>query len=97
MTDTVSRGIVESVTQVGHTMNLKIVAEYVENDKIMAVLRSMGVDYGQGYGISRPMPIEEMIAPHIRKKKVVEAEAQAAPVSNTAKSNLVYRGQRVSQ
>lgn len=65
MTDSVSRGIVESVTQVGHTMNLKIVAEYVENDKIMAVLRCMGVDYGQGYGISRPMPIEEMIAPHI--------------------------------
>lgn len=65
MTDSVARGIVESVTQVGHTMNLKIVAEYVENDKIMAVLRCMGVDYGQGYGISRPMPIEEMIAPHI--------------------------------
>jgi diguanylate cyclase (GGDEF)-like protein len=65
MTDSVSRGIVESVTQVGHAMNLKIVAEYVENDKIMSVLRCMGVDYGQGYGISRPMPIEEMIAPHI--------------------------------
>ncbi|PWQ94194.1 sensor domain-containing protein [Leucothrix arctica] len=65
MTDKVSRDIVQSVTQVGHTMNLKVVAEYVENDKIMAVLRGMGVDYGQGYGISRPKPIEEMIAPHI--------------------------------
>ena len=65
MTDQVSRDIVQSVTQVGHTMNLKVVAEYVENDKIMAVLRSMGVDFGQGYGISRPKPIKEMIAPHI--------------------------------
>ncbi|RVU81532.1 EAL domain-containing protein [Leucothrix sargassi] len=65
MTDPVSRDIVQSVTRVGHTMNLKVVAEYVENEKIMAVLRSMGVDYGQGYGISRPMPIKEMIAPHI--------------------------------
>lgn len=70
MRDSIARNIVESVTQVGHSMGLKIIAEYVEDDKIIALLRKMGVDYGQGYGISRPKPLGEMIEPHLPKKKV---------------------------
>ena len=69
MRDTIARNIVESVTQVGHSMGLKIIAEYVEDDKIIALLQKMGVDYGQGYGISKPRPLDEMIAPHLAKNK----------------------------
>ena len=70
MRDTIARNIVESVTQVGHSMGLKIIAEYVEDDKIIALLRKMGVDYGQGYGICKPTPLNEMIVPHLAKKKL---------------------------
>lgn len=73
MRDTIARNIVESVTQVGHSMGLKIIAEYVEDDKIIALLRKMGVDYGQGYGISKPRPLDEMIEPHLPKKKLAAA------------------------
>ena len=62
--DEVARTMVQSINQVGHTMNLKIIAEYVENDKIVEILREMGVDYGQGYEIAKPQPIEDVIINH---------------------------------
>ncbi|WP_146203420.1 sensor domain-containing protein [Leucothrix pacifica] len=71
--DGIARNIVESVTQVGHSMGLKIIAEYVEDDKIISLLRKMGVDYGQGYGICKPKPLEEMIVPHLAAKKKTAA------------------------
>ncbi|MCK5809884.1 MAG: EAL domain-containing protein [Cocleimonas sp.] len=65
LSDDVSRAMVQSIVQVGHTMGLKIIAEYVENDQIVGLLRMMSVDYGQGYGINRPEPLSEMIKPHL--------------------------------
>ncbi len=62
--DEVARTMVQSINQVGHTMNLKIIAEYVENDQIVEILREMGVDYGQGYEIAKPIPIEEVLVKH---------------------------------
>ena len=41
-------------------MGLKTVAEYVESDQILALLRQMGVDYAQGSGIHRPEPLENL-------------------------------------
>lgn len=62
--DEVSNAMVQSINQVGHTMNLKIIAEYTENDEIIQMLRDMGVDYGQGYGIQRPGPMKEVVQRH---------------------------------
>ena len=64
LSDDVSRAMVQSIVQVGHTMGLKIIAEYVENDQIINLLRIMSVDYGQGYGINRPEPLQELIQAH---------------------------------
>ena len=52
--DPVSRAIVASINDVGHTTGKKIIAEFVESDDILDVLRSIGVDYAQGFGISVP-------------------------------------------
>ena len=51
--DPVSRAIVKSITEIGHIMNIKIVAEYVENETTLKMLREMGVDYYQGFLLSR--------------------------------------------
>jgi len=64
LNDEVSQEMVRSINQVGHVMGLEIIAEYVENDDIIAMLNEIGVDYGQGYGISRPIPIDEVVAMH---------------------------------
>jgi diguanylate cyclase (GGDEF)-like protein len=54
MRDPVSESMVAAINQVGQAMHLETVAEYVEDDEIRCKLVSMGVDYGQGFGIGRP-------------------------------------------
>lgn len=63
-TDEVANAMVRSVTQVGHLMGVKVIAEYVENRRVIQILRGIGVDYGQGYGISKPIPLENVIDKH---------------------------------
>ena len=58
----IDRAMVESINRIGHVMGKKTIAEFVENDDIADLLRRIGVDYGQGYGISRPFPIDEIEA-----------------------------------
>ncbi len=55
----IDRAMVRSVNEIGHVMGKKTIAEFVENDEILDVLRRIGVDYAQGYGIGRPRPIED--------------------------------------
>ena len=52
--------MVESIIHIGHSMGLKTIAEYVENKAILNIVQSMKIDYVQGYGIARPVPIEEL-------------------------------------
>ena len=56
----VDSSMVEAINRIGHQMGLKTVAEYVESDQILALLRQMGVDYAQGSGIHRPEPLENL-------------------------------------
>ncbi|MDH3274221.1 MAG: EAL domain-containing protein [Gammaproteobacteria bacterium] len=56
VTDETSAAMVTAINQVGHTMQLLTIAEFVENDSIKSCLTKIGVDYVQGYGIGRPEP-----------------------------------------
>ena len=55
------RTFVEAINQVGHTLGLKTIGEFVENAATERILRGMGVDYAQGYGISPPKPLESFL------------------------------------
>ena len=59
--DKVDHAMVEAVHQVGHVMGIKTIAEFVENMEIMRLLEEIGVDYAQGYGISEPKPVDEIL------------------------------------
>lgn len=50
----IDRAIVESINNVGHVMGLRTIAEFAESDNIIDVLKEIGVDYVQGYGVARP-------------------------------------------
>lgn len=58
--DAIDYAMVESINRIGHVMGKKTIAEFVENDDILALLQKIGVDYAQGYGISKPVPIDEV-------------------------------------
>ena len=55
--DPIALAIVKSINEIGQVMGMKTIAEYVENDAILAKLRELGVDYAQGYGIDQPQPL----------------------------------------
>lgn len=56
--NTIDYAMVKSINEIGHVMGLKTVAEFVEDDHILQELTSLGIDYGQGYGIAKPEPFE---------------------------------------
>lgn len=61
--DSTDHAIVDLIARLGKVMGMRTIAEFVENDTMIGVLRRIGVDYAQGYGISKPKPMEEIVAP----------------------------------
>jgi len=57
----INKAMVKSINEISHTMGMKTICEYVENEEIQNVLKEMGVDYAQGYFHSKPVPIETLI------------------------------------
>lgn len=53
--------LVKSIHQIGKEMGMKTIAEFVENDALHNKLIEMGVDYSQGYGIAKPVPLSSFI------------------------------------
>lgn len=53
--------VVKSINEIGHFMGKKTIAEFVEDDEILEILREIGVDYAQGYGIQRKMPLTRLL------------------------------------
>lgn len=54
----VDRAIVEATHQVSQALNLKTIAESVEDDATLEALKAMGIDYAQGLGIAPPRALE---------------------------------------
>ncbi len=59
--DPIDAAMVQSINQIGHIMNMKTIAEFVENKDIKKQLSIMGVDYVQGYGIEKPRPFIDIL------------------------------------
>ena len=55
-TDKQSEILVRGIVDFSKRLEIKTIAEYVENREIFEKLRLMGIDYAQGYYIGRPSP-----------------------------------------
>jgi EAL domain-containing protein (putative c-di-GMP-specific phosphodiesterase class I) len=60
-TDPVLETLVRSLAEFGHGCDVRVVAEGVENADEAAVLRTLGVDFGQGWHFGRPGPPETLV------------------------------------
>ena len=58
--DPINRALVKSINDVGKVMGKRTIAEFVENNDVLEVLAELNVDYGQGYGIGKPFPLDEL-------------------------------------
>lgn len=57
--DAVDFAMVEAIHKIAHRMGLRTVAEFVQNDTTIEMLRGLGVDYVQGYGVEKPRPLDD--------------------------------------
>jgi diguanylate cyclase (GGDEF)-like protein/PAS domain S-box-containing protein len=55
--DSTNLALTEAINQIGHVMGLQTIAQFVENDAILAKVKTLGIDYAQGYGIAKPRPL----------------------------------------
>ncbi|MEE9570103.1 MAG: EAL domain-containing protein [Gammaproteobacteria bacterium] len=60
--DPIDREMVRSINEIGHLTGKQTIAEFAENAEIITMLRGMGVDYAQGYGVDVPKPVLQAVA-----------------------------------
>jgi diguanylate cyclase (GGDEF)-like protein/PAS domain S-box-containing protein len=77
VTDVDDAAITRSVISLGHSLNLKVIAEGVETDAQLAYLRRHGCDKMQGYLFSRPVPAMEF-AQMLREGKSMAVDTDVA-------------------
>lgn len=58
--DPINQAVVRSINEIGHVMGKQTIAEFVETEPVRDLLRSMGVDFGQGFGLALPRPVTEL-------------------------------------
>lgn len=61
VTDPIDEAMVKSINDVGHVMGMETIAEFVEDESIKKRLIELGIDYGQGYGLGKPVPIDDIL------------------------------------
>lgn len=54
--------VTKIISVLGKEMKLKVIAEFVESEKVYKILRDLGIDLSQGYYIQRPQEIEVLLA-----------------------------------
>ncbi len=59
--DPINREIVHSMAQVASAIGMETVAEFVEDQATSTLLSGLGVDYAQGYGIGRPVMLDDIL------------------------------------
>jgi EAL domain-containing protein (putative c-di-GMP-specific phosphodiesterase class I) len=53
---------VKAIVQIAHGLGKTTIAEYVQDDQTIELLREYGVDMAQGYHLGRPVGLDEAFA-----------------------------------
>jgi diguanylate cyclase (GGDEF)-like protein len=59
--DARAESMVRAIAQLARSMSITTVAEYIETDAIGTRIAELGVDYGQGFAIGKPIPLAELL------------------------------------
>ena len=58
--DAVDRSMVESINVMAHLLNIRTVAENVDDEKLVGILKQIEVDYAQGYFLGDLVPLDDI-------------------------------------
>ena len=59
--DARAESMVRAIAQLARSMSIISVAEYIETEAIGTRIAELGVDYGQGFAIGRPIPLADLL------------------------------------
>lgn len=65
---TVDQAMVKAMNDIAHALGKKTVAEFVENEHHLQTLRSIKVDYSQGYHLGKPELLENISASYLHNR-----------------------------
>ncbi len=60
--DPVDHVFVETIHRIGRLMGKRTIAEFIENDALLAEARAIGIDYAQGHAVGKPRPLDAVLA-----------------------------------
>jgi EAL domain-containing protein (putative c-di-GMP-specific phosphodiesterase class I) len=55
LNDPTDLALVKSMDELGHVYGKRTIAEYVESPEILQIVKSLSIDYAQGYCIGMPV------------------------------------------
>lgn len=61
LSDPVDESMVEMINQIGHVMGLETITEYAESDEIVKRLKTLGIDFAQGFALQKPVDVELLL------------------------------------
>jgi len=61
----IDRAVVKSICEIVTLMGKQITAEYIEDEASLKVLRTLGVDFVQGYYLGKPKPLDNLVSGEI--------------------------------
>ena len=75
----INHAMVKSINEIGHVMGMQTIAEFVEDDIIKGMLKEIGVNFVQGFGIAKPQPFIELLnrvdnVTDIKRAKSIDGE-----------------------
>lgn len=77
----IDRALVKSIREVAYALGKKTVAEFVEDEETLELLREIQVDYAQGYHLGKPKPLAELFT-----------HSQEAPAVNPVVTDVIQHG-----
>jgi diguanylate cyclase (GGDEF)-like protein len=68
--------IINTIISLAQTLNMQVVAEGIENDLQLSVLKSLNCTFGQGYYFAKPLPVKEA-EKLVIERKITDKKIQA--------------------
>jgi len=85
-----NRGILaQAIISLGHSLNLNVIAEGVENESQLQFLKANGCDEAQGYYFSKPMPPQDCARLLAASQRPAITKAQKTHTSNDVRTATI--------
>jgi diguanylate cyclase (GGDEF)-like protein len=84
--------ILQTIISLAKNLKMRVIAEGIETESQLNILKNLGCDYGQGYLMSKPLPcdaLEELLHKKQYWLPIARTEEQSAAQTNQAKEKNV--------